>query len=355
MLDKMRVSLILLLFLTMIFTMTIVAAENDLALDDIIELALENNLDLQLAELNLEDARINYKKNELSNLRESSRLFELQSELQLIQAEENYKNIKNSVILDIIATYIDIIKRDQDIKTAEKELALEERRVDEVKAQVEVGYKGTLDLFEQETTYLSVSNRLERIKYEREQELRRLNQKIAVDVDINIRFLELNFPELWEVNQNEVLEIGFKNNALLEMRDKQLELAKSELERAKVSGTPGLDLRQKEIDVDKAILNLKQEEENLENSLKNTHFQYQQSIKNLEMAEKSLHQSRKHYNIINEQFEAGLLSRNNLLSSELQLYNAKNNLTSSIISYYTSKLQLQQEMGLDLEVEIDNG
>ncbi|MFW6029609.1 MAG: TolC family protein [Halanaerobiales bacterium] len=354
MLGKVKIFMIIVVVLNLFFTATVLANEEILGLEEIIEQALDNSLELEMAALNLEDAKVNYNKNKLNNLMSSSHLFELQSELKLLQAEENYKKSRDSVIIDIIGRYLDIVKIDQEIISSEMDLALEERRVDEVQAQVEVGYKGSLELFEQETKYLAVSNSIERVKYERDQKLRRLKQKIAVDNEIKIGLLELVLPEVWDIEQEEVLAVGLDNNVVLDMREKQVELAKNELEKAKVSGTPELDLRQNEIALDKANLNLKQEKLNLENNLENRHFQYQQSAKNLEMAEKSLHQSREHYKIIKEQFEAGLVSKNDMLASELQLYKSKDNLTSAIITYYTSKLQLQQAMGMELEVEIDN-
>ena len=347
--------LILIVFLvTLLFSTALIAESNDLGLNQIIELALEENLDLEMANLNLEDARIDHSKNQLNNLISNSRLFELQSELQLLQAEENYNSVRNSVILNIIDSYIKIVKSDQEILSAEKELALEARKIEEVKAQVEVGYKGTLELFEQETKHLAASNSLERIKYQREQQLRELKQKIGKE-NIAIEFIDLVIPQIWEVTEDEVLAVAIENNTSIEIRDKQLNLAKSDLERAKVSGTAELELKQKKIAFDRAELNLIQEKQGFENSLKNIHFQYNQAVNNLEMTKKFLSQSRNNFDIIKEQFEAGLVSRNDMLSSELQVYYSENNLISSIISYYTSVLQLQEAMGLELEVNIEDG
>src|SRR5690554_1007551 len=149
----------LILLILLIFSATILAEEleelgNFIGLEEIVGLALEKNLDLKLAVLNLEDARIEYKKAQLNNLLNNSRLLELQSELSMVQAEENYKDIKNDVVLDIISKYLELISISQQIVTTEKEVYLEEKRVEEVEAQVEVGYKSSLDLFEQETFHL---------------------------------------------------------------------------------------------------------------------------------------------------------------------------------------------------------
>ncbi|NLJ84604.1 MAG: TolC family protein, partial [Halanaerobiaceae bacterium] len=153
------------------FTTSIIAFASDdvIGLDEIVALALEKNADLKLAEINLEDAKIEYRKEQLNNLLTNSRLVELQSELYLVQAEENYKNIKKSVILDIINNYLRLISLNQQIETAEKEVELERNRVEEVEAQVKLGYKSSLDLFTQETSYQAAVNDLEKIKWDLEQ------------------------------------------------------------------------------------------------------------------------------------------------------------------------------------------
>src|SRR5690554_3413532 len=129
--------------LLILFTSTVFAVESkgSIGLDEIVDLALEKNIDLELAGLNLEDARVDYRKAQLNNLLNNSRLLELQSELGMVQAEENYKDIKDGVVLDIISKYLELISISQQIVTAEKEVYLEEKRVEEVEAQVEVGYK----------------------------------------------------------------------------------------------------------------------------------------------------------------------------------------------------------------------
>ncbi|MFP4017348.1 MAG: TolC family protein [Halanaerobiales bacterium] len=355
MLKKFKGNFIILTLIMLLSTNLIAAETNDsIGLDQIVGLAIEENLDLQLAELNLEDARLDYKKSQLNNLLTNSRLMELQSELAKIQAEDNFNNIRDNVILDVIGTYIDIISLDQQIITAEKEVVLQERKVEEVEAQVEVGYKGSLELFEQETSYLSAVNSLERLKDDLAQKLRELKQKISVNEDIKIDLVNLVKPEVWKISEKEAISTSVSNNTILEIREQQVVLAENDLEKARVSGTPELDLRKKEIALQRAKLALTQEKQNMENNAQNIYYQYKQSVKNMEMVEKSLIQAEEHYKIIQEQNEAGLVSKNDLLSSELSLYQAMDRFTDSIINYYLSMLQLQKTMGLELEVTLNN-
>src|SRR5690606_15525893 len=146
-------------------------------------------------------------RSQLNNLLTNSRLVELQSELYLVQAEENYKNIKKSVILDIINNYLRLISLNQQIETAEKEVELERNRVEEVEAQVKLGYKSSLDLFTQETSYQAAVNDLEKIKWDLEQSRREIRHKLALAEGREIVLLELVKPEIWTVAEEDVSRV----------------------------------------------------------------------------------------------------------------------------------------------------
>lgn len=353
MLNKKKPVLFLLIILITLFTGTLLAEERVIVFEELLDLVLEKNIELELAKLNLEDARIDYKKAELNNLLSKSRLLELQNELQMVYAEQSFNDTRDGIVMDINSKYLELICINHQIHTAEKEVFLEEKRVEEVKAQVEVGYKSSLELFEQETTYLSAVNSLERLRGDLEQKTRELKQKAVLDNEYEIKLIELEKPEIWRVSEESVLEEAV-NTAVLGIRKKQVEVAESDFIKADISGIAELDLKKKELGQKKAELELERERQNIENNARNTYFQYEEIVKNMNMTEKSLFQAEEHYRIIKEQNSAGLVSNNDLLSSELSLYKAQDYFLESIVNYYRVKLQLQKIMGLDLEVGINN-
>src|SRR5690554_1482494 len=87
--------MILVLILIMISGSTLAADE--IHFKELMEIAVTRNSDLEMARLRLENAKISYQKNELINLMANSRLMKLEGELKLVEAEENYKNIKNEM------------------------------------------------------------------------------------------------------------------------------------------------------------------------------------------------------------------------------------------------------------------
>lgn len=348
-----RAKRILYIFLCLIiFSSTTLASreEKHLSLEEIVELVLEEDINLKLAALDLEDAKIEHKKSQLSNLFSNSRLVELQSELQMIQAEENYLNYKAGVILDVVTEYLKMCGINQKITTAEKEKYLEKKRFEEVEAQVKVGYKGSLELFEHEINHLIAVNTLENYKDDVEEKSRKLKQQLDSEKEYVIKKIELKKPNLWFISKEDAYNEALTSR-ILEIRARQVEVVKSDIEKAKISGIPTLDLQKKEIALEHAQLQLDKERQNLENAFEDAYFRYEQAIKNMDMAKKTMMQYEGHLKIISEQRAAGLVSNNDFLFAELNMYKAKDGLTSSIIDYHVSRLVLQRVMGVELEVD----
>ncbi|MGB4373431.1 MAG: TolC family protein, partial [Halanaerobiales bacterium] len=222
---------------------------------------------------------------------------------------------------------------------------------EEVAAQVKLGYKSSLELFSQESSYQSAINGLEKIKWDLEQSRREIRHKLALAEGREIVLLELVKPEIWTVAEEDVSRI-ISSNTLLDIRKRQVEVARGDLERARVAGVAEVEIRKKELALARAELELEKERQNQELKINNAYHQYTQAVKNMNMAEKSLLQAEEHYKIIKEQNEAGFVSNNDLLASELSLYKARDMYINTISNYYIALIQLQQLMGIEMEVDL---
>lgn len=343
-----------LLVVGILFSSVLVMAEDTQSgLQDIIDRALKENMDLELAKLSLEEARINYKKSNLQNLMTNSKLEELKAELQMVKAEDNYRAQKNGIIIDITGDYLEIIKLDKQIETNEKEVQLEESKVEKVKAELEVGYKGDLELFEQQTTYQDKVDTLETNRDSKQQKTKILKQNAGIgEENVGIKIYSLTRPQEWDITEQEAVETALASSTVIVNREKQIEVAESDLDRAKISGAPELDIRQKELALKRAKLNLIKEKQNIENEVQSSFFQYKQAVKNMNIAEKRMIQAKDQYEIIREQYQAGLVSKNDLLTADANSMKAGEGFNTAIINYYIAKLNLQDSMGMKLEVNI---
>jgi len=100
---------ILFLVIFFIFYGGLFAAEpEEINLSQAINLTLENNLNLKIANLDLENAQIDYQKTKANNLLTESRYIELQGDLGLLQAKDNYNQTRNEVIIDVVQKYLQL-------------------------------------------------------------------------------------------------------------------------------------------------------------------------------------------------------------------------------------------------------
>jgi len=344
---------ILFLVMFFIFPGVLFAAEpKEMDLFQAINLALENNLNLKIADLDLKNAQIDYEKTKANNLLTESRYIELQGDLGLLQAKDNYTQTRNQVIIEVVQKYLQLSQAKKGIAIKGKEVELQRNLLEEIKAQVKAGHKGNLDLLQQENKYRNAIFNLEKANDDYHQHFREFKLELGLnsqEQEEEFNLIEVNYPEIWKIEEEEALKKAIENSFTLELRKRQIELAEIDLERGEAAASPELDLQKLKNNVELANLNYEKTQKELINSVSKQYYIYKQAINNLDLSQQNLKQARENNNIIIEQVNAGLKTKNDLLSAEISLLQAENNLKSAILNYYMAKLTLQQLIGQKIE------
>lgn len=343
---------ILFLVIFFIFSGVLFAAEpEEMNLSQAINLALENNLNLKIANLDLENAQIDYEKTKANNLLTESRYIELQGDLGLLQAKDNYTQTRNQVIIDVVQKYLQLNQAKKSITTKSKEAELEKNLLEEVKAQVKAGHKGNLDLLRQENRYNNAVFDLEKANDDYQQSFREFKLELGLNNQEGEEFnlVEVDYPEVWQIDEEEALKTAIENSFILELRERQIELAKVDLERAEVAASPELDLQKLKNNIELANINFNKTQKELTNSIRKQFYTYKQSINSLDLSQQNLNQAQENNSIIIDQVKAGLKTKNDLLSAEISLLQAEYSLKSAVLNYYMTKLNLQKLTGLKIQ------
>ena len=336
----------------LIFSGTLMGEElKELGLSQAINLAIENNLSLKIAHLNLENSQIDYEKTKADNLLTKSRYIELQGDLSLLQAKDSYTSVRNQLIIDVVQKYLQLIQSKKNVSVKEKELELEKKLLEEVTIQVQAGHKGSLELLQQENKYNNAIFNLEEANNDYQQSFTEFKFELGLNNQGGEQFylIEMDYPNIWEIDEEEALKRAIDNSFSLESRRRQIELTEVDLEKAEVAASPELDLKKLRNNQELADLNYEKTLKELSNSIKKQYYAYKQSINSLNLSQQNLNQAKENNGIIIEQVKAGLKTKNDLLSSEISLLQAENNLKSAILNYYLAKLALQQLMGQNIE------
>jgi len=343
---------ILFLVIFFLFSGGLLAAETEETnLSQAISLALENNLNVKIANLDLENAQIDYEKTKANNLLTESRYIELQGDLGLLQAKDNYNQTRNEVIIDVVQKYLQLNQAKKNIIAKGKEAELERNLLEEVKAQVEAGHKGSLDLLQQENKYNNAVFDLEKANDDHNQSLREFKLELGLNnkEEEEFNLVEVNYHKVWQIDEEEALKKAIENSFILELGTRQIELAKVDLERAEVAASPELDLRKLKNNIELTNFNFNKTQKELANSIRKQFYAYKQAINSLDLSQQNLNQSQENNSIIIDQVKAGLKTKNDLLSAEISLLQAEYNLNSAILNYYTTKLTMQKLIGQKIE------
>jgi len=345
---------ILFLVIFFIFSGVLLAAETEtkeMNLGQAINLALENNLNLKIANLDLENAQIDYEKTKANNLLTESRYIQLQGDLGLLQAKDNYNQTRNQVIIDVVQKYVQLNQAKKNITTKSKEAELERNLLEEVKAQVKAGHKGSLDLLRQENKFDNAVFDLEKANDDYNQSFGEFKLELGLNNQEEEEFnlIEVDYPEIWQIDEGEALKKAIENSFILELRKGQIELAKVDLERDEVAASPELDLRKLKNNIELASLNFNKAQKELDNSIRKQFYTYKQTINGLDLSQQNLNQAKENNSIIIDQVKAGLKTKNDLLSAEISLLQAEHSLKSAVLNYYITKLNLQKLIGQKIQ------
>ena len=251
----------------------------------------------------------------------------------------------------MVQKYLQLNQAEKNITSKNKEVELEKRLLEEVKIQVNSGYKGSLDLLQQENKYNNAVFNLEKANDDYHQSFGELKLELGLSNQGEEEFnlVEVDYTKMWEIGEEEALKEAIENSFTLELRRRQIELAKVDLERAEVAASPELDLRKLRNNIELANLNFNKTQKELNNSVRKQYYTYKQIINSLDLGRQNLNQAQESNVIIIDQVKAGLKTKNDLLSAEISLLQAEHSLKSTILNYYTAKSTLQKLIGQRIE------
>lgn len=324
-----------------------------LSLEEVLSTVLEQDIELKIAKLNLENAKLEYQKSKANNLLSQSRYAELNAEYDLANAEKTYQQVYNKIISNTLQLYTNVVLSEMNIEIKTKSVTLEEQLLAEMKQQVEMGDKGTLDLLQQKSKTNNASFTLEKTKDTYQQNVKELQSALGRQVNL-IGLAQLKYPTFWEMTEAEAINTALKNSIDLQLKEKRLELAEVNKERMDVVSTSDLDKDITENKLKSAGLEVEQASEDLSSSAQKKYYEFKQAITKLELDEENLKVSTENYRITKEQKEAGLKTNKDLLQAEINLLEQEYQYQQALFDYYMKQLALKQAMEIETEVVIND-
>ncbi|PRX34892.1 outer membrane efflux protein [Orenia metallireducens] len=318
-----------------------------------VQIALEDSIDLEIAKLDLANAKLTYQRSQAENLINQSVYSNLEAQRNLLQAQKDYYQSQTGLINQVLTEYSELILLNKKLKLTEKKVELEKSLLDKVELAVKRGYKDDLELLKQKNDYNEILLSLEELSDDYQEKLINLKLTLDLNTEQNLNLQTWSLEKIWKLDKAEIIASAVKNSFDLQVKEEVVELAQRELERAQQVSTPKLDLQELENNLKIAKLEKESSKKELIITIEQDYYSFKQAIKKIDSEEAKSAASREEYQLVQQEQEKGLKSADDLLSAEIEFLEAEYNYQAAIVDYYLNRLQLQIDMGLQVEVLLD--
>ncbi|HOP94756.1 MAG: TolC family protein [Dictyoglomaceae bacterium] len=302
-----------------------------LTFDEAVNIALQNNKDLLVEKINFDNANLDYenKKKDPTTLVLSLK----QSELSAKLGKVKYENTKLQVIQSVRSAYFSVLEAEAQLKLLQKQLDYYKEQFNAVKIKYQVGNATAVDVQEAELNYLSAQNSLVSGENSLSNAWSQFWQVLGISPIENIQLQE---PSLvtFNFNLDELFNIAQENLPSIVQAKNNVELYELQVKLYDNDYTPKADLISAKNSLDSAKMTLEQTLNSTKLSISQSLDQLNLSLKNIEIQQKNLDLAQENYKIAQIRFDAGLITKIDLMNTEINIISAENACYSALHNYW---------------------
>lgn len=316
-----------------------------LSVSEVVELALEESIAHQIAQINLDNAKVAYEKSMADNLLSQSVYNSKLAEYNLMKAETAYRNSVADVVIDAVSRFSDVAVAGMNLEIAELELAISQRGYDTTKQKVATQNASELELLQAETSLANARftyHKAQDALLEAQQDLAQLIGRENVAVDGVLQFTPLA-EEL-----DSILGVTLENSVAIKEAKENVNLAKLELEKSRLENVAPLVLREVENNLRLAELQLERTEKEIIQSVTAAFNAVKQAALNYQLAVQNYDLETRSFAIVEKQVSAGLKTQNDLIAAKVALKNKDKAQFDALKNYIVTYLQLEKTIDRDL-------
>jgi len=321
-----------------------------LSINEVLEEAWQNNLNLQEASLTLNNARISYEKAKANVLQSESKIDEKQAELNWQQAQHTFQKSKDEAGTEVISLYNNFKYLLALVPLRQEKVKLAQNSLDRVKEKVKAGTAGELEELAAEISLKTARQQLE--SAEQQLDIARESLSSATGIANIVEFNLVSELEkgVIEDSLDVYITAALQKREEIEFARKDIEIAGDRLEQLKITDSPWLDIDKANNDLKLLEITLKLLGESIKSELRQRYQQVESLSSQLGLLNLGLDQARRNLDNADKQFQAGLITRDELSSKQVDFKEAYLELQKSKGSGYVAYLNLQVSAGERLDL-----
>ena len=316
-----------------------------LSINEAMEEVWQNNLDLQEASLTLNNARISYEKARANALQSESKIDQKQAELDWQQAQNTFQKSKNEVGAEVISLYNNFEYSLSLVPLRQEKVKLAQNNLDRVKEKAKAGTAGELEELAAEISLKTAQQELESTEHQLDTAKENLSLATGI-ANIVESSLVSEFEEgSVEDSLDAYMTIALQKREEMEFARKNIEIAGDRLEQLRITDSPLLDIKKANNDLRLLQITLKLLEESIKSEVRQRYQQVESLSGQLGLLDLILDQARRNRENAEKQFQAGLITRDELSSRKVDFQEAYLESQKSQGSGYVAYLNLQVSAG----------
>ena len=354
------------------------AAKGDtvsLSLDAAINYALENSKDIAIKEAELEKAKVKYNddiravKSGEKNVDDyptrdpifneaitdaalnqgmiNSGALRKSVELPYDIAKWNLEMKRNEIKYNVEKAYYDLLQMEKELEIVVENLKLSEKQYNQGKVKYDLGTISNQELLGLEMGVLKAQNMYESTKMYRDLQVMSFQNTLDMPFDSDIKLTDtIKYKEHEEIDLEASVKKGLENSAMIKMSQENYELAKMTLKG--ISGRyPENTYRYKEqqAEVAKAEKSLETARNGVEMMVRSSYLNLLTAEKQIKTYEKTIEQAQKTLEIAELSFDLGQSTATEVTQANLNLMNAKKELSGQIHAYNMALLDYEDSIG----------
>lgn len=334
-------------------TFSVAYAEEEkavLTIDEALKEAGQNNLDLQRASLVWNNARISYEKAKANYLQSGSKIEEKQAELNYQQAQNTFESSKDEARIEVVSLYNSLKYSKSLVPLRQKKVELAQNNLDRVKEKIKAGTAGELEELAAEISLENVRQQLESTKQQLDTTIESLSLVTGIDSIIEVELVFEFDKAVTEYSLNVYIAAALQQRKEIEFARKNIEIAADQLEHLEITDSPSLDINKANNDLELFEISLKLLEESIKSGVRQRYQQFESLNSQLGLLNLSLAQAKKNRGNAEKQFQAGLITRDQLSSRQVDFKEAELGLQKNKADGYVAYLNLQLSAGKRLSL-----
>lgn len=324
------------------------SSATSISVEEVIQRALAHDVAAQIAQLNLENARITYQRNMAVNLLSGSEYNRRSAESGLRTAEITYANRKADVAMNAVNQYFSLLSRELGVEISKAQVEVARINLDSTRRRANLGTASRLDVLDAEvdlgSVEMSLTQAVNNLAAAQETLANILGMQAAELPGLDPEPALPDFP-IDAIDLEEAIQRALAHSSSLIGAQTSLELAQMEREQALAEGVALLDQKAAELKVRVAELELEQAERSVRLAVIAAYQDLVRAKEAMDVEEIQLTLARERHKLVQQQFEVGLRTQSESIGADVTLLQARQRELTARNNYYNAVLAFQKVLG----------